>query len=108
MGTVVDLSQAPSVDVAVDLRCRQRAVAEQLLDHPQVGAALEQVCREGVAQAMRVRDDPAERARVQSLPPGRQKQRVRGAGGKLRAAVTEIEPEAVGSLLAERDDALLA
>ena len=52
MGTVVDLSQAPAVDVAVDLRRRERAVAKQLLDDAQVGAALEQVCGERVTEAM--------------------------------------------------------
>jgi len=52
--TVVDATQAPSVHMRIDLRRRERAVAEQLLDRPQVGAALQQVRREGVPQQMRV------------------------------------------------------
>src|SRR5437762_7335174 len=60
MRSVVDTAQPPSVDVAVQLRRRERAVAEQLLDRAQVGPAFEQVRRESVPQAMRVREDPPE------------------------------------------------
>src|SRR5262245_48186623 len=38
---VVDAAQAARVDMAVHLRRRERAVAQQLLDRAQVGAALE-------------------------------------------------------------------
>jgi hypothetical protein len=41
MAAVVDLAQPPGIDVAVDLRRRQRAVAEELLDRAQICAALE-------------------------------------------------------------------
>ena len=51
---VVDPAQAARVDVAVDLRRRERRVAEQLLDRAQVGAALEEVRRVRVAEAVRV------------------------------------------------------
>src|SRR6478736_2985807 len=64
MRAIVDAAQPVGVHVAVDLSCRERAVAEELLDHAQVGAALEQVCREGVAKAVRVRDEPPQSARV--------------------------------------------
>src|SRR5207253_2989874 len=40
-------------EVRVDLRRGHRGVAEQLLDDAQVGAALQQVSRERVAQDMR-------------------------------------------------------
>jgi len=42
-------------------------VAKQFLDHPQVGAALEQVSGEGVPQAVRVADEPAQAAGVEPL-----------------------------------------
>ena len=45
MGEVIDLPQALGVDMAVDLSGRERGVAEQLLDRPQVGAALEKMRR---------------------------------------------------------------
>ena len=66
MRTVVDAAQVARVDVAVELRRRERAVAEQLLDRAQVGAAVEQVGRERVPEAVRVGDDPAQRARVEA------------------------------------------
>ena len=52
---IVDAAQPATVHVAVDLRRRERAVPEQLLDHAQVGAALEEVRGERVTQAVRVR-----------------------------------------------------
>ena len=61
VGTVVDLSQPPRVDVAVDLGRGERRVAEQLLDRPQVGASLQQVRGEGVAEPMRIRQEAAQR-----------------------------------------------
>ena len=48
----VEAVEAAGVDVAVDLGGRERGVAEQLLDRAQVGAALEQVRRERVAERM--------------------------------------------------------
>ena len=85
VGAVVDLAQAPGVDVAVDLGRRQRAVAEQLLDRAEVGAALEQVRGEGVSEAVRVRRDSAKRARVEAPARDREEERVVRAGGELRA-----------------------
>ena len=49
MRPVVDATQALRVDVAVHLRRRQRAVAQQLLNRPQISAAFEQVRGERVA-----------------------------------------------------------
>ena len=45
-------------------------MAEQLLDRAQIGAALEQVRREGMAQAVRVRQQAAQRARVETPAAG--------------------------------------
>ena len=56
MGAVVDAAEPPSVHVAVELRGRQGAMAEKLLDRSQVGAALEQVRRERVPQPVRMRE----------------------------------------------------
>ena len=83
---VVDAAQALAVDVAVDLRRRERGVAEQLLDRPQVGAALEQVRRECVAQPVRMRRDPPQRARVEPAAAHREEERVLGAAARARAA----------------------
>ena len=86
MRAVVDLAQAARVDVAVHLRRRERAVAEQLLDRAQVGAALEQVRRERVPQPVRVRKQAAQRARVEPAAARREEERVLGAARELRAA----------------------
>ena len=48
---VVDAAEAPRVDVAVDLRRRERRMAEKLLDRAQVGAALQEVRRVRMAEA---------------------------------------------------------
>ena len=81
MRAVVDATQAPTVHVAVHLRRRERAVPEQLLDHAQVGAALEQVRGESVPEPVRVRNEAAQHARVQAAAAGGHKQRVLGPGG---------------------------
>src|SRR5690348_16591868 len=107
MGTVIDASQPAPVDVAVDLCRREGAVAEELLDDAEVGAALEQVRREGVAQAVRVGDEAAERARVEPTAAGRDEERVLGPGRELRAPVSKVEAEPVRGLFAERHDSLL-
>ena len=100
---VVDLAQALGVDVAVHLGRRERRVAQQLLDRPQVGAALEQVRRERVAQAVRVRDEPAQRRGVQAAAVRREEQRVVRAAGELGPRVAEIPRDEERGLLAERD-----
>ena len=57
MRLVVDAPQAAAVDVAVQLRGRQRAVAEEVLDRAQVGAAFEQMGCERVPQAVGMGED---------------------------------------------------
>jgi hypothetical protein len=63
---VINPPQPERVHVAVHLSRRERAVPEQLLDHAQVGAALEQVGGEGAAQTVRVADEAAQRAGVEA------------------------------------------
>ena len=53
MGGAVGVEQAVGVDGGVDLRRRQRGVAEQFLDGAEVAAAAEQMGGEGVAQRVR-------------------------------------------------------
>jgi hypothetical protein len=105
---VVHAPQALRVDVAVHLRRRERAVAEELLDRPEVGAAPEEVRREGVAQPVRVRRDAAQRARVEATAARREEERVVGSLRQLGPRVAEVAREPVLRLLAERDDAVLA
>jgi len=59
----VGLAAAPVGDVRVELRRRQVGVAEHLLDGAQVGASLQQVRGERVAQEVRM-DAPRLEARA--------------------------------------------
>src|SRR6266542_1843587 len=108
MGAVIDPPQSPAVDVAVDLSGRERAVAEQLLDHPQVGTTLQQMGGEGMAQPVGVRHDPAQRAGIEPAAADGDEERVLGADGELGPPLTQVVRQPVGGLLAERDDALLS
>src|SRR5439155_2714584 len=108
MRAVVDPAKALPVHVAVHLRGRQGTVAEQLLDRPQVGAAFEQMRRERVAEAMRMREDPPYGRGVEAAPSRGDEQRVLGAARELRPRLVQIPRETVGRLLAERDDPFLA
>ena len=83
-------------------------MAEELLDRPEVGAALEQMRRERVAQPVRVRHQPAERARVEPPAADGEEQRVLGAAGERRARVAQVPRDPERRLLAERHHALLA
>src|SRR6185312_5974589 len=53
MGLVVDREQGGGVDLGVALRGRQRGVAQQFLDRPQIAAAGEQMGGEAMAQRVR-------------------------------------------------------
>jgi hypothetical protein len=57
MGTLDDPLEVEPVDVGVDLRRGHVGVTEQLLDHPEVGATLEEVGGEGVPERVRVGGD---------------------------------------------------
>src|SRR4030095_9901362 len=70
MGGVVRPHELVGTDMRVPLRRRQPAVAEELLDHPEVGAGVQQVCRERVAQRVRAHP-PRDPARLRALPHDR-------------------------------------
>ena len=81
MRVAIGAAQRGIGEVGVDLRRLQVRVAEQLLHHAQVGAALEQVRRERVTQRVRARsarrpdgvdpaaDAPPRPARASAAPP---------------------------------------
>ena len=108
MREVIDLPETFRIHMAVDLRGRERRVPEQLLDRPQIGAALEQVRRERVAQAVRVREEPPERAGVEPTAAHGDEERIVCAARELRPPVAQVERDDVRRLLAERYHALLA
>src|SRR5439155_20212781 len=87
---VVDAAQAAAVYMAVQLRRRQRAVTQQVLDRAQVGAALQQVRRERMPQAVRMREHAAQRRRVEPTSARRQEERVLRAGRQLRARLVKV------------------
>ena len=108
MRVVVHAPPAARVDVAVDLRRREGRVPEQLLDRPQVGAAFEEMGGICMSEAVRVRQQTADDARVEPPPAHRDEQCVAGAADELRAPVAEPESDPPGGLLAERDEPLLS
>ena len=66
---LVHRSQSVTSDVSVDLGGRKIGVAQELLDGPEVGSALEQVRRVGVAQGVRVQDPPVgQRVALEDAP----------------------------------------
>jgi hypothetical protein len=81
---------------------------EQLLDRAEVGTALQQVGGEGVAQAMRIREQATERGGVERTSPGGEEEGVLCTPSKLWPSPLEIEPEPVSRFLTERHGALLA
>ena len=115
VGLVVGLAQAFLGDVGVDLGGGERGVAEQRLDAAQVGAVVEQVGGEGVAQL--VGGDPegdrtelevaveqlVDRAGADAAAAFADEQRAGADGGVAGVAVDGGER---GS--ADRDDAFLA
>src|SRR5437588_13028033 len=94
------------VDVAVDLRRRERGVAEELLDRAEIGAALEQMGGERMPQAMRVGNDPTQRAHVEPAPACGEEEGFFRAGGQRRPRLAQVACEPECCLLAERDDPL--
>jgi hypothetical protein len=83
-------------------------MSQQLLNHAQVGAALEEVRREGVAQPVWVTEEPPHRARVEPSPAHREEERVDRTLGQLGPSVAQVAGNVVGRLLSERHYALLA
>ena len=80
MGPTIDVPDPLPGQMRVQLGRGDTRMSEQLLDDAQVGAALEQMRRERVAE--RVRADPPARAR---LVPPRRRPRPRPAGGRAAA-----------------------
>ena len=91
VGAAIGGPEARRRDVGVDLRRREALVAEQLLDDPQVRAAVEQVRRERVAE--RVRRDAVRQAgpAAEQVEPVAQaadaERRRRGGSGRSRSGV---------------------
>src|SRR6266516_7123330 len=108
MRSVVDAAQSLAVDVAVDLRRRERAVAEQLLNRPQIRPAFQQMRCERVTQSVRMREEASQRRRVEPAAARRHEERVLRITHELRARLVQIACELQRGLLAERHDALLA
>src|SRR4051794_7756995 len=107
MGAIVDPPQALAVDVAVHLRGRERRVPEQLLDDAQIGSALQQVRRERVTEAMRVRNQAPQRRRIEPPAAHGHEQRALAAAHELGPPVPQVLRDPPRRLLAERDDAVL-
>ena len=83
-------------------------MAEQLLDRAEVGAALEQMRGECVPEAVRVGEEPPQRARVEPPAARGEEEGVARAARQLRPTVAEVAAEDVRCLLAERHDPFLA
>src|ERR1700716_1164439 len=99
MRLVVDAAQAAAVYMAVQLRRRERTVAEEILDRAQVGAALQQVSCKRMAQAVRMREHAPQRRRVEATPTRREEERVLRARSQLRARFVEVLRHEVAGLL---------
>ena len=81
---------------------------EELLDDAEVGAALEEMRRERVPQAVRVTEEAADGARVEAASPDREEDGVVRSDGEGGPAGLEVARDVQRGLLAQRDDALLA
>src|SRR5262245_40707380 len=67
MERAMDFTQVSPVEVGVDRGGGDGSMTQRLLDHAQVGPALQQVRRERVTQGMRVH--PSGQARLAHVPP---------------------------------------
>src|SRR5438093_2771059 len=95
----VRLQEPGGADMGVALRGREPAVAEQLLDHPEVGAVVEQVRGERVAQRVRAHaardaggadrapDDRMDRAHAEPPAPMVDEDRPAAGGAPLEIGV---------------------
>jgi len=108
MRAVVHTPESTSIDVAVHLRGRERAVPEQLLDRPQVGAPFEQVRREGMAKPVRMGEEPPQRARIEPPAPRRQEERIVRPVRERRPRLAQVTRKNVCSLFPERHHPLLS
>src|SRR6266511_4105949 len=94
--------------MAVQLRGREGAVAEEVLDRAQVGAAFEQMGGERMAQTMWMCENAAQGRRVQPLASRREEQRILGTCRELGTRPVQVLRDQMTRLLAERDDPFLA
>src|SRR5262249_32335552 len=114
VGGVVHAHELVGAHVGVALRRRQAAVAEELLDHAEIGAGVEQMRRERVAQRVRAHA-PADPGRGGARPHDRVQRahaeppaaRVREQRAPAPAAPLEIGGERAGGPAAVRHDPLL-
>src|SRR5205085_10860028 len=116
---VVNLGEAGEVDVRVALGRRETGVAEELLDGAQVGAAVQEMGRERMAERVRARvhpraggarvlgDDARDAAGSEAPAAHVQEDRVGIPTGARRPAATVIVERGKGGC-ADRDEALLA
>ena len=115
----MQLDEAAVVDMRVDLGRGDIGMAEHLLDDTQVGAALEQVAGERVAQHVRVdgaldagapggiTDDGPDAFAGQGAPADGEEHRDGARGGvELRPDLGEVRRERLAGRDAERDEAL--
>src|SRR6187431_892733 len=93
--------------MAVDLRRRERGVAEELLDDTEVRSAFQEMRCEGVAEPMGVAQEPPNGAGVEAATAHGEEDGVIRAGAELRSAELEVARELERGLLSEWDDALL-
>ena len=126
MGLPIGSLESTGRDVRVDLGRRQVLVAQQLLDHSQVGAAVEQVRGEGMPQRMRGDADREPGANAQPVEAvaqaahtertaemvqedlGRRRIRRSAAFEEDRAAVLEVVLERLPCRAAKQPDPFLA
>jgi hypothetical protein len=114
VGAVVDRHEVIERHLGVDLRRRQRSVAEELLDRAQVGAAVEEMGGVGVAQRVRRhRRHPASAAsrrrwRCTERGVRRPPRALRKSGTAAAAAQRDVGIDRRHRLAVERDETLLA
>jgi aminopeptidase len=83
-------------------------VPEQLLDRPEIGAALQQVRGERVAQPVWVRDESPQGRGVEPPSTRRKEKRPLGTARELRPRLTQVAGDEARRLLAEWHDSVLA
>ena len=104
MGLLIDRHQPVNADVRIDLRRRERGVAEDLLDAAEVSAALEQVGGRRMPQSVRTgvrnragcgdpgMDDPADGARVDPAASRAEEERRLAPRGAVSPAARDFGP----------------
>src|SRR5262247_3853734 len=114
MGDVVHAHELVGTHVGVALGRRQAAMAEQLLDHSKIGAGVQKMGRERVAQRVRAHapSDPGRRSapphdRVQRAHAEPRAARVLEERAPAPAASLEMRGERAGGPAAVRHDPLL-